>query len=204
MGAALVEKKHCHVVGVDTFPAVHEKLNAFYLHDLNDGPPAIDYEKFDVVLLLDVLEHLSRPEIFLEDLRKRLALNPSCEIIVSTANIGFLSVRLMLLLGQFNYGKRGILDLTHTRLFTFASFRRSIMQSGFTVLKTVGVPAPFPLAVGDSWLSRFPLAINKVLIRLSRGLFSYQIFMRIKPLPTLERLLAEAQEHSVQRAHNLA
>ena len=30
----------------------------------------------------------------------------------------------MLLFGQFNYGKRGILDLTHTRLFTFESFRR--------------------------------------------------------------------------------
>ena len=27
----------------------------------------------------------------------------------------------MLLFGQFNYGKKGILDATHTRLFTFRS-----------------------------------------------------------------------------------
>ena len=40
----------------------------------------------------------------------------------------------MLLLGQFNYGKRGILDLTHTRLFTFASFRRLFEQGGFRVV----------------------------------------------------------------------
>ena len=39
----------------------------------------------------------------------------------------------MLLFGQFNYGKRGILDLTHTRLFTFESFRRLFEQGGFRV-----------------------------------------------------------------------
>ena len=30
-------------------------------------------------------------------------------------------MRLSLMLGRFEYGKRGILDLTHTRLFTFAT-----------------------------------------------------------------------------------
>ena len=55
-----------------------------------------------------------------------------------------------------------------------------------------GVPGPFPLAVGDNWLGRLMLAVNRLLIRLSRGLFSYQIFMIAKPLPSLEWLLRSA------------
>ena len=35
-----------------------------------------------------------------------------------------------MLFGQFNYGKRGILDMTHTRLFTFRSFRRLLEEAG--------------------------------------------------------------------------
>ena len=52
---------------------------------------------------------------------------------LSTGNIGFFVTRLMLLFGQFNYGKRGILDMTHTRLFTFTSLRRLLEQSGFRI-----------------------------------------------------------------------
>jgi hypothetical protein len=106
----------------------------------------------------------------------------------------------MLFAGQFNYGKRGILDLTHTRLLTFGSFRRLVQQSGFDVVETRGVPGPFPLALGDTGLSRFLVAVNKALISLLRGVFSYQIFLRIRPKPTLHALLASARKESQRRA----
>ena len=106
----------------------------------------------------------------------------------------------MLMIGQFNYGKRGILDVTHTRLFTFASLRRALEQTGFTVLETKGVPCPFPLAIGDNFFSRTLLAVNQFLIRISRGLFSYQIFMTVKPRPLLKSLLQLSQEQSSIRA----
>jgi hypothetical protein len=109
----------------------------------------------------------------------------------------------MLLAGQFNYGKRGTLDLTHTRLFTFGSFRRAVTQAGFDILEIKGVPAPFPLALGDNWFSRFLVKANQMLIPLSRGLFSYQIFFRMKPQPSLEYLLQTAAEHSERRARAL-
>ena len=105
---------------------------------------------------------------------------------ISTANIGFIITRLMLLIGQFNYGRRGILDMTHTRLFTFSSFERVVTQAGFDILERKGVPGPFPMALGDNFFSRFLLSLNRLLIPLSRGLFSYQIMLRIKPQPTLE------------------
>ena len=106
----------------------------------------------------------------------------------------------MLLLGQFNYGKRGILDVTHTRLFTFASLRRALEQTGFVVLETKGVPGPFPLAIGDNPLSRALLVANQFLIRFSRGLFAYQIFMRVKPQPLLKSLLEISRKQSSIRA----
>jgi hypothetical protein len=106
-------------------------------------------------------------------------------------------------LGQFNYGKRGILDLTHTRLFTFATFRRLFEQSGFEVLEMRGVPAPFPIAVGNGLIGRVLLAFNKVLIAISRSLFAYQIFAVVRAKPTLVSLLERAQQESGVRAAGL-
>ena len=203
MAPALSRDKACVIDGIDGFPTVAPCLSAFYLHDLDQGLPALKYDDYDYILMLDVVEHLSRPEAFLEDLHRALKLSPSVEIIMSTANIGFVIPRLMLLVGQFNYSKRGILDLTHTRLFTFGSFRRAVTQAGFDILEIKGVPAPFPLAFGDRWLSRFLIKMNQMLIRLNRGLFSYQIFVRMKPQPSLEYLLQTAAEHSGRRAQAL-
>ena len=154
--------------------------------------------------MLDVIEHLAAPEKFLDTLRVALSVNPKAEFLVSTANIGYFIPRLMLLLGQFNYGKRGILDLTHTRLFTFTSFERAVEQSGYDILERAGVPGPFPLALGDNWLSRMLVGVNRMLIFISRGMFSYQIFLRIKAQPTLESLLTNAHEHSARRRESLA
>jgi hypothetical protein len=199
MGADLMERKQCLVDGIDSFPLIERRLSAFYLHDLNSGLPAIDFEQYDYVLMLDVIEHLAKPELFLEQLRTALSMKPSMEVMLSTANIGFFVTRLMLSIGQFNYGRRGILDLTHTRLFTFSSFERAVKQAGFDIVERVGVPGPMPLALGDNLLSRMLLKINQLLIHLSRGLFSYQIFLRVRPQPSLELLLRTAEEQSRKR-----
>jgi hypothetical protein len=44
------------------------------------------------------------------------------------------------------------------------------------------------------------VAVNQFLIRISRGLFSYQIFMRVKPQPLLKSLLEISKEQSSIRA----
>jgi hypothetical protein len=114
------------------------------------------------------------------------------KVIMSTGNVAFIVTRLALLFGWFNYGRRGILDLTHTRLFTFKTAKALLEQSGYRIEDVRGVPAPFPLALGGGFLSKAALAVNKALIRISRPLFSYQIFIVCTPLPALEWLLARA------------
>ena len=77
---------------------------------------------------------------------------------------------------------------------------RAISQAGFDILETIGIPGPYPLALDDNKFSRFLLRMNQWCIRLSRGLFSYQMFMRIRPQPSLELLLQNAERESLRRA----
>ena len=98
----------------------------------------------------------------------------------------------MLALGQFNYGKAGILDRTHTRLFTFRSLRRLLTETGFRIREIRGIPAPFPKVFGNGLVGRGALAINAFLIRVSPTLFSYQIFVLADTTPDVDFVLQEA------------
>jgi len=205
VGSLLRREKKCHVTGVDLVPlGADVVLDQFIRYDLNEGVPAVPMQNYDYVLLLDVIEHLAAPEQFVDDLRDAMRRGGRARVIVSTGNIAFIATRLMLLLGQFNYGKRGILDLTHKRLFTFASLRRLFEQGGFYVVDTSGISAPFPLAMGDTRVSRALLAVNRFMIRLFRGAFSYQIFMVAEVRPSLENLLKLAVTESANRVSMIA
>ncbi len=190
-----LEAKGCRLTGIGRRPAptVADATSApdhdaFIDWNLDAPEFPVDISRFDQILLLDVVEHLRDPEKFLEELRFAAG-GHRPEVVLTTANIGFFIPRLMLLLGQLNYGRRGILDRTHTRLFTFRSLTTMLRQAGYDVLETRGVPAPFPLAVGRGWLSRALLAANGFLLSLSRGWFSYQIFVRARVRPSVHQLL---------------
>jgi glycosyltransferase involved in cell wall biosynthesis len=198
LGASL-RKAGCEVTGIDRFPLPEgNDLDAFHLHDLNDPDLPVDVSEFDYVLLLDVIEHLRSPERFMERLAAAMA--PHTKLVVSTGNVAFAVPRTLLLAGQFNYGKRGILDLTHTRLFTFATFRRLLDGAGFALLDVRGIQAPFPVALGESRSAGALGAVNRGLIRLRKQLFSYQIFVVARPRPSLSYLLEAADAASNVRA----
>jgi glycosyltransferase involved in cell wall biosynthesis len=180
-----LKQKSCRVTGVDRIPLKDGlTVDSFVQADLDECDFPLDAGAFDYVLLLDIIEHLRSPERFVEKLRRSCQGEADVKIIASTGNIGFFFTRMALLFGWFNYGLRGILDLTRTRLFTFATVRRLFEQGGYRIEEVRGVPAPFPLALGDGVLSRIALTINKMLIGISKSLFSYQIFMVCSPLPS--------------------
>jgi hypothetical protein len=147
------------------------------------------------VILADVIEHLRSPEDFLDDLGRFCLEHQVRAVLASTGNVAFVVQRLMLLMGQFNYGPRGILDMTHTRLFTARTIRRIFRQAGFRVRESFGLPAPFPLAFGDGALSTMLLAVNRAAIRISTTLFSYQIFLTLAPPNDLARVIARSARH---------
>ncbi len=195
VGAAL-RKKSCKVTGIDRHPLAKDlTLDAFSRADLNHCELP-DGRNFDYFIMLDVIEHLHSPEEFIGRLKLASRFSPDLKLIVSMGNVAFFLQRLMLLFGQFNYGTRGILDQTHTRLFTFASIRNIFAQGGFDLIEEKGLPAPFPLAVKNRRVANILLTINTVLIWFSKTLFAYQIFMVVKPRPSLDYLLQSAVELS--------
>jgi SAM-dependent methyltransferase len=80
-----------------------------------DLDTALSGARFDVVLLLDVLEHFREPLSILRRCVQLLA--PGGQIIASIPNITHGAVRLSLLQGRFTYTDRGLLDRTHLRFF---------------------------------------------------------------------------------------
>jgi glycosyltransferase involved in cell wall biosynthesis len=198
----LLVDKGCIVTGADQFPPADRSIFKDFVVWNEQVPLEIRSGDYDYVLLLDIIEHLKQPEAFLDHLRRSLgSLDDRPKIIVTTGNVVFLIVRLQALLGNFNYGKQGILDLTHTRLYTFGTLRKLFEQCGFVVEEVRGIPAPFPAALGLNAFSRLLVRVNGFLIRLSRGLFSYQIFMRIAPTPTVDALLEDSMAGSITRAN---
>jgi 2-polyprenyl-3-methyl-5-hydroxy-6-metoxy-1,4-benzoquinol methylase len=199
VGAALKDTKLCFVTGCDAERgALTWKFDHFFVADLNQGLPNVAGHSFDYILVLDVIEHLSSPEDFLDQLRA-LAAETGARVILTTANIGFIVMRLSLLLGRFEYGKRGILDLTHTRLFTFNTLRRAMLAAGFDVEHSEGVVVPMPFIFGTSRVSNILLRMNRWLVRLRPTLFGFQILMVAKPRPTLATLLASARHSAAEK-----
>jgi glycosyltransferase involved in cell wall biosynthesis len=202
--AAELAGRGCAVHGVDDIEqGISPALERYTRHDLDRGPPQLDLAGYDVVLLLDVIEHLASPEEFMASLR-RLPGASRPRYLISVPNVAFAPLRARLLLGGFEYGREGILDLSHRRLFTTRSLRRLLAQYGFDIHALRGVPAPFPKAFGDNWLSRRLLVVNRLLIRLSHGLFSYQIFVVASARPTVGDLLRRTRKASEARRRELS
>jgi len=143
---------------------------------------------FDTIVALDVLEHLSEPEEAVA--RAARLLRPNGRLLASTANIGFFVVRAMLLLGQFNYGRRGILDMTHTRLFTVRSFVRMVEDCGFKVEGIRGFGPP----IRDEISNRFPWSwIDSLLGWLAcvwPSMFAFNFLVLARRKPSVEEVYA--------------
>ncbi len=90
-------------------------------------------KKFEVIILADVLEHLKDPERTLKNMVKLLG--KEGRIIISVPNIAFLTNRLLLLLGRFDYTDWGIMDRTHLRFFTKKSILDLVRNSELIVEK---------------------------------------------------------------------
>ena len=110
--------------------ALRGNVDEAHIVDLNGPLP--DVGAPDLVLLLDVLEHLVDPW----DVLKRIVdiAAPQATVIVSVPNIAHFSVSLPLLLrGAFQYRDAGIMDRTHLRFFVRSSAIALLNSAGLHV-----------------------------------------------------------------------
>ncbi|MEL6268656.1 MAG: hypothetical protein AAFR22_02510, partial [Chloroflexota bacterium] len=193
--------KGAKVVSLDRFiqPMAKEYSVRTIQSEVEDYDLTTEDTEVEWVLMLDIVEHLHDPEDFMLKLRSRYAADNPPTVVITTGNVAFFVVRLGLLFGQFNYGKKGILDRDHRRLFTFDSLQRTLTSTGYDIVDVQGIPAPYPLAIGDNAISRFLIAVNQFLNIFSKGLFSYQIAIVARPRPMLHHLLEHARTASAER-----
>jgi glycosyltransferase involved in cell wall biosynthesis len=141
--------------------------------DLDGEWREIAARKFDVAFALDVLEHLKSPERGAKKLFHLL--RSGGRLYASVGNVSYFIIRLMLLFGAFNYGRRGILDLTHTRLLTKKSFARLLKNEGFRVEKIMGFGPPIKDMNEKSLLFHLLDYLAFLLARWWPSLFAHQL-----------------------------
>ena len=107
-----------------------------------------EQERFDLILVLDVLEHLVDPWTALRRLHALLA--PGGLLVASLPNVSHYSVSIPLLMqGKWDYESEGILDRTHLRFFVEKTAIELITSSGLSLQKVEYVTA-FPAWFGKS------------------------------------------------------
>jgi 2-polyprenyl-3-methyl-5-hydroxy-6-metoxy-1,4-benzoquinol methylase len=169
---ALIERGH-HVVSVDSRPPTSPLPN-FVQADIGVGLPLDPDDRFDVIVLADVLEHLPQPEQLLETAVAHLA--PGGRLLVSLPNFVHWSVRASVLAGKFEYTNRGILDRTHLRFFTKRTATQLFNDAGLHIqsYRTTPVPwelvLPKPVQGAAASLER----ADHLLTRARPDLFAYQ------------------------------
>lgn len=88
-------------------------------------------EKFDYIVMGDVLEHLLNTDAALQKVRNWL--KPGGHFVVCVPNVANISIVMSLLSGCWEYVESGILDKTHIRFFTKKSLQQYLQKNGFHV-----------------------------------------------------------------------
>lgn len=134
-----------------------EAVDADGTHLLDD----LSDESFDIVIAADVLEHLRDPTTCLR--RAVGLLKPDGIVLLSIPNVAHADIRLALLEGHFDYRDNGLLDSTHTHLFTIESVARMIEAAGL-------VPVVWDRTIRPMGDSEIPIDEN--LLELGRRILS--------------------------------
>lgn len=151
-------KQECEVVGIEIDAPAAGKAKRFCSKVICadvETLPALPYPPsyFDVILFADVLEHLKQPLQTVKNLSTYLKKTGS--LIISVPNTANWSVRLKLLLGNFDYqNEGGILDKNHLRFFTLKSLKNFINEAGFVIDKIDVTPGILVFRVLQKSLGR--------------------------------------------------
>lgn len=167
-------------VGVDFIPesdSIKANLNEYYQNDLNNGLPEDlkNKDKFDYILMLDILEHLYNYENIIDQSKELL--KPEGKIIISLPNIANIYIRLSLLFGRFTYGDKGILDRTHLKFFTYSSIKKILRAHNLEIIKNKVTPIPIIEVMPNFLKNNLGKIFNFLLYMITvpfKRLFGYQ------------------------------
>jgi SAM-dependent methyltransferase len=166
------QKRASLTVGVEIAEgaARNARAHADEVHclDFERDERALAGERFDLILCLDVLEHMVNPWQVVDRLVSH-HLAPGGALLVSLPNVRHHSVLLPLLLrGRWDYQDAGLLDRTHLRFFT--------RGTAIELLSHPGLQPARCMATGFDWPSLKGI-LNTLTFGFFREFCTYQYFL---------------------------
>jgi 2-polyprenyl-3-methyl-5-hydroxy-6-metoxy-1,4-benzoquinol methylase len=147
--------------------AAGEAMKVFdrvYVFDIeNEWPVELLSQKFDIIVLPEILEHIFDPVYVLK--KSSEVLKERGEIVITTPNFLAWTNRLRFLFGSFRYEKEGMFDFGHIRWFTYPYLKQTIKESGFTIIQEKHIIFPGKLTG---------------ILKLWPGLFARQFVVKAK------------------------
>ncbi len=160
----LKEKKLIgHATGLEVLESCrkskHKSIDEFIVANAEDWN-FLD-KKYNLVLLLDVVEHLKWPYAFLQ--KCAMHVEADGNILISLPNINNLRLlRKLICLDRFDYTDWGLLDVTHLRFFTKTTFLEQ-MRKQVPQLQLQEISYNFDDLPGIAFLKRIPI-INRFFV----------------------------------------
>jgi 2-polyprenyl-3-methyl-5-hydroxy-6-metoxy-1,4-benzoquinol methylase len=150
--------------------------------DFNDKNlnKVFENQKFDIVILGDILEHLVNPWSALSNIEQ--IIQDSSRILISIPNSGHWYFRLKILFGKIEYTNNGLFDKTHLRFFTKKSSKELIKDSKFEIIELNYSSLPWENLFKGGFGSRILSIFERLLILLRPQLFAYQFIFLVKPV----------------------
>lgn len=180
-----------HYVGIEKFPDAAKtagtRLDAVHEADIETATGkdlGLKKNEFDLLVALDVLEHLYNPWDVLFDLTYHL--KPGAHVLVSIPNLQNAVVIRDLANGHFKYANAGLLDATHIRFFTRETVEELLTGAGLDIVGSSRIynPALPPTRPGTGGYS---IGINNLKVTdvtedNFHSLFTYQfLYLARKP-----------------------
>lgn len=141
-GAAMKAWGVAQVIGIELFEdaarAAATRIDRVLHTDALQGIQRLAGETFDCIVCNDVLEHLPDPWTVLRQAHGLL--NPGGVVVASIPNLRYFPVlKDLVLRGEFEYQRDGVLDRTHLRFFTRKSIGRLFEGTGYSVRAVEGI-----------------------------------------------------------------
>lgn len=135
----VIAQQGCEVIGVDnSAPGIAIARQSFpecefIQADIYELPAPDMVESFDVVLAIEVIEHLLYPKEIARAAKK--CLKPGGKLIISTPYHGYLKNLLLAISGQLDKHFTVLWDNGHIKFFSVATLTTLLKKEGYTDIK---------------------------------------------------------------------
>jgi SAM-dependent methyltransferase len=191
----LLTTQGCQVVGVEIDSSAASRAQLHYTRLIvgdveTENVQSQINQRFDAVILGDVLEHLKSPRDLLCRIKDKW-LHPNGKVVLSVPNSGHWVFRREVLLGRFPYRDYGLFDRSHLRFYTRSSLYRMVSECGYTIRQSA-YALNFNTQDDLTFRSLTPfyqyyqarkllMKLEASLARLVPTLFAYQFILSIRP-----------------------